>query len=472
MPADLVVEPPAATLQAGVSRRDITPPVGIFNRMWGAAPGDTADGVHRPITATVLAIRASAEQTPLLLVSLDWCIIDEPEDLKLLRQPLVDLCGGDDTRVVLACTHTHGVGAMGSSRRTEPGGDLIAPYLAVTATALEEAASEALEQSVHTTSTLTFGSGRCDLAANRDLPDPSPDRHRYLCGYNPSAPADDTLLVGRLTADEDGTTLATIVNYACHPTTLAWENSLLSPDYIGAMRELVEEHTHAPCLFLQGASGELAPRFQYVGDTKLPDRLGRQLGYSVLSVLASMLAPCQSLAFTGAQESGAPLAVWRPQPFSPAPDVDAVRFDVAYPLKDEYTTDQLATVGADLDARVLAERIRRRNRVLSWLGDTSPAPVPAWLWRLGSCVFLAQPAEPYAILQKTLRDRFPGCAIVVMNVANGSAGYVPPAELYDYDIYQVWQTPFAAGCLDLLLARASDEIAGLTGVAARPESIQ
>lgn len=67
---------------------------------------------------------------------------------------------------------------------------------------------------------------------------------------------DDTVTVARVTTD-DGTLLASIVNYACHPTTLAWDNTLISPDYIGAMREVVERDTGAPCLFLQGACGEL-----------------------------------------------------------------------------------------------------------------------------------------------------------------------------------------------------------------------
>ena len=31
--------------------------------------------------------------------------------------------------------------------------------------------------------------------------------------------------------DEAGQALATVVNYACHPTTLAWQNTLISPDF-------------------------------------------------------------------------------------------------------------------------------------------------------------------------------------------------------------------------------------------------
>ena len=36
----------------GVATRDITPPVGIYARSWGAATHEVAEGVHRPFTAT------------------------------------------------------------------------------------------------------------------------------------------------------------------------------------------------------------------------------------------------------------------------------------------------------------------------------------------------------------------------------------------------------------------------------------
>ena len=92
---------------------------------------------------------------------------------------------------------------------------------------------------------LTAYTGRCDLAAHRDYLDR--EHGAFVCGYNPHQAADDTVLTARVTSDE-GELLATIVNYACHPTTLAWDNTLISPDYVGAMREVVEQATAAPCL--------------------------------------------------------------------------------------------------------------------------------------------------------------------------------------------------------------------------------
>lgn len=50
----------------GVSRRDITPPLGINARNWGAATFDLAQGVHRSLLATVLTLQAAADQPPLV----------------------------------------------------------------------------------------------------------------------------------------------------------------------------------------------------------------------------------------------------------------------------------------------------------------------------------------------------------------------------------------------------------------------
>ena len=35
-----------------------------------------------------------------------------------------------------------------------------------------------------------------------------------------------------------------------------------------------------------------------------------------------------------------------------------------------------------------------------------------------------------------------------MNLINGSIGYLAPRELYEKNVYQVWQTPFASGRLE------------------------
>ena len=62
---------PTFTGLVGLARTDITPPVGIFCRNWGAAMHDTAQGIHRPLFLTALAIRDSSAAPPLVLLDTD-----------------------------------------------------------------------------------------------------------------------------------------------------------------------------------------------------------------------------------------------------------------------------------------------------------------------------------------------------------------------------------------------------------------
>ncbi len=106
----------------------------------------------------------------------------------------------------------------------------------------------------------SWATGRCDLARNRDL---VLDSETFLCSVNPDGPSDDTVLVGLIT-DMSGKIIATMVNYACHPVSLGGGNKMISPDYYGAMREVVERDTGgAPCFFLHGASGDMTPLRSY-----------------------------------------------------------------------------------------------------------------------------------------------------------------------------------------------------------------
>ena len=80
--------------------------------------------------------------------------------------------------------------------------------------------------------------------------------------------------------------------------------------------------------------------------------------------------------------------------------------------------------------------------------------MPLWSWRVGGAILTGHPNEAYSILQTELRARLPGVPIVAMNVVNGHFGYLPPAALYNEDIYPVWQTPFERGSLEELIAAA------------------
>jgi hypothetical protein len=132
----------------------------------------------------------------------------------------------------------------------------------------------------------------------------------------------------------------------------------------------------------------------------------------------------------------------------------AKRRTVDLPLKDWPSTATLAADFAACTDRALAERIRRKLRIREALGDGATFPLEIWGWRIGEALVLGTMAEAYSALQATVRAAFPDRAVVWLNLVNGSLGYLPPAPLYDVDIYQVWQTPFERGGLEKVEAAA------------------
>lgn len=84
--------------------------------------------------------------------------------------------------------------------------------------------------------------------------------NKTFLGENPDAPVDNR--IGLLRIDHaNGKPMAIVANYAIHGTVLASTDVRISGDVPGEVAQYVEEQTGAPLLFVNGALGNIAPRF-------------------------------------------------------------------------------------------------------------------------------------------------------------------------------------------------------------------
>lgn len=446
---------PRTRARVGVARRDVTPPVGIRAKNWGPAEWERSEGAHRPFELTALALTGDDGRARLLL-AVDGTWWRRVADERGVRGAILDGLGLEPDQLMLSLSHTHAGAVLCAADAHLPGGELIPGYLEALAAAGVAAGREALDGAGP--GLVEWTDGRCTLAADRELDLDG----RALVGYNPAGDADDTVVIGRISVD--GRVRATLVNYACHPTTLAWQSREVSPDYVGAMREIVETATGAPCLFVQGASGELAPREQYTGDVAVADRHGRSLGHAVLAALDGLPSPGDEVTLDRVVESGAPLAIWTGRAAEADGSAAGVVAGVELPLRELPTLEELAEEWKGIDPRSREERLGRARNLRDGYIDGPAVTHPVWAWRLGDAVIVGHPGEAYSRLQRTLRDRFPDVPIVVMNLTNGPGFvYLPTREAYERGAYQSWQTPLAPGGLELLEEHACRLVAGLLG---------
>jgi hypothetical protein len=476
-----MVHTPTSRVQFGLARVDITPPVGFYHPMWGAARHHRATGIHRRLTCEVMVFAPLApKEAPIIHVQMDHVGMDD-EQHKQLIETISAATGVPSANVLTTFSHTHSSGNFAPNRREFPGGELIEPYLNELYANVLAASSQAmttLQESV-----ITYASGHCTLAANRDYWDEG--NGLYACGFNADAPpADDTVLVARIT-DPAGALRASIVNYACHPTTLAWENTLISPDYIGAMREVVERGTGAPCIFALGACGDLGPRWGQQGNTAVADSNGRQLGYAALATLENMGPPLADYHYQGPVISGATLGDWRYRPFTaermaqttlfqgggytvhlpqkPRPDPVALEAELEEWGTKQQEADQRGDQIAARDYGARAERARRWILRVRYLPDRSTYPYRYSILRLGDAFWITCGGEPYNLLQTELRRRFPAHPIMLSPLAGDfQVAYLLPADRYGKGLYQEEPSILAPGCLEILLEAMAARITALS----------
>jgi hypothetical protein len=440
--------------RAGVARADITPPPGIYFRLWGSARHDVPSGVHRPLAATCAAFADGRGGEPLVVIVLDHSWWRSKDDEWGVRSAVLRASGLAEDRLIIQPTHSHSVPHMGLDVADKPGGDKVPAFRRHVIDSCIRLVSEA--RAALRPATLTWTTGRCQLAFNRNFPSPADDQ--ILCGLNPHEKADDTLLIGRV-ADASGRVLLTLVNYACHPISLGGGNTQVSPDYVGALRETVEKETGgAPCLFLHGPSGDMAPRRAYESDPRYADQNGREIGFATLAGLTSMLPPGRALAYAGVEQSGTPLAIWREQPVTPSPAIGARRATVRLEVADMPTRAELEKQIAACTDRTLLERLNRALLRRLAVGDERTMDVSFLVWRLGDGFVVALPGEMHTEFQMRLRQRFPTAAIAVLNIANGSLGYLPPAEDFAIRSYQANIALHKPGANDRVFDAASQAI--------------
>jgi hypothetical protein len=244
-------------LQAGAARVEITPPLGGPLWGYGARHDAPSVGVLDPLQARVLVLEAG--KTRVAVVSLDLGRAPTRDSTAAIRRRVKESAGV--AHLFLVASHTH----HGPVLELESWPDAKAPYRRT----LEDRLVAAITEAARGLRPARLGVASKSVSWNRN-------RH----SRRPDAPVDRELLVVRV-EDRAGKPIAHLVNFAAHPTMLDPSLRKFSADYPGALAALVEKETGAPCLFLQGAAGDLSANR---AGTRTPEEFGQAVARDVLQM--------------------------------------------------------------------------------------------------------------------------------------------------------------------------------------------
>ncbi len=401
---------PSAVL-IGIAEVNYTPEVGID--MAGNYRGNdyASRGIHDSLYARAI-VASNDKGAKVAMVTVDICFIPK-ESIEMMRAYIADATTIPAANIMIMSTHTHSgpVAKLSAPKAKE--------YLSKAASAVVEADKKLLP------TTISVGRSREDrVSHNRRLK--CKDGSTHMCwekfepGFviEPWGPIDPELIT--LSISQKGKTVGSIVNFACHATTLTGNNWLYTADYPGYLGESIKKvkgKNYMP-LFFNGCCGNVTQVDYRVG---FPDtyqecqRIGYLLGVAAIEAMNNE-QPIASDVVKVSREM-VPLKHFT---------ITDEQFAWAQAVLEKVKREGMPPLQADgiPDAQYAKDWVEMRRT--QDLVDSAEVMVI----RIGDAAFVGLPGEMFTEFGMEIKAKSPCKNTLVMGLTNDEKGYFPTKISY------------------------------------------
>lgn len=420
---------------AGFGRADITPEVYCSLAGFGNDGDRICNFIKDRPMGTCVAITDETGST-MLLISVDLLSARDDTTVKLGREAITAATGVPGERIMIGATHTHSAPSM-YTMEDEPQ----AVYLRHLYRQLAKAAKEAMED--RQPAKLYFGSRQVEnmtfvrhylmndgsyAGANFGSFKSGIKRHLW--------PADEQLQMLRFVRKNARDIV--MVNWQSHGTFVGHPaEGVLSADYIAPLRNHFEGLTGCHFAFYQGACGNLVPtsRIEELNRVEnTPEAYGRLLAEEAVACMESLTAA----------EAGAVNSCRRHYKAAVDHSEDTMVEKAQYVRQHVWQLPtwaeraKLATDNGFTSMFHAAQVIDRYH-----LPETLEMEINALC--AGPIAFATAPYEMFCSNGQYVKEHSPFAMTFMMAYCNGSFSYLPDANAYEYDCYEVNARRFSKG---------------------------
>lgn len=436
--------------RAGAAVVDVTPtkrPV-LVN---GGMLSRSLDKVHTPVNARALAL--SDGRTSVVIVVVDSCMMPRPllDEVKALAS---EKTGIPADRMLISATHTHSAPACMGCLGTDADPDYV-PFL-------REKLVEAIAAAAARLQPARVGFARADAAEftalrrwirrpDRVAEDPFGNptvRANMHAGRNwddvtgESGPEDPELSLISVQA-LDGRPLAVLANFSMH----YFGDRDISADYFG--------------LFCEGLKARLAPESDFVGllshgcsgDIWRRDYTKPESEWNAQQTIQEYADGLLEIAL--AASAGIEYRA----------DVDLAmaerRMTLQYRVPDKQRLEWAQRIVSEMGDRIPQNQVEVYAREQLILHERQQTEIVVQALRIGDMAIATTPTETYAITGLKIKAASPLAQTMVIELANGGDGYIPPPEQHLFGGYNTWparsaglevtaEPKIAAACIELL----------------------
>ena len=427
----------------GTAKIDITPLGNVW--MDGMIRSHRSEGVHDPLFARALVLANSEDRAEAFaVVSVDICGFSTEQN-EAARTATEAKTGIPASQIIVAATHTHSapvIGILGGC------GSVDTAWLETTKSNIVKAVEQATKNSVDA----KLG---CGLGTLEGL---TYNRHQVLKDGAVVMPLQkDEDLIKRNIPDYavrvirleavDSTPISIFTSFSCHPALLDYNNLLISSDYVYYTREIIEQEFGGVAVFATAACGDMNPlHFNTTDDldkqyeyTKI---LGESLGKEALKV-ANQIKLTDEIELKAVSEIiAAPLyAIPTKQ------QVEAL-LDENREILEKIKRDEMTIAPSNL-VFSKAGQINYQSFYLEYLEacleklssgnveDQKKVDMEIQVISINEFTIIGVPGEPYVAIAFAIQEKFPNKKCVMIDLVNGSDGYIPDKDAHGDGGYTV-----------------------------------
>jgi hypothetical protein len=401
-------------LQAGISKIDITPTENLY--LGGYADSGrigSSDGVYGKIYIRALVLDDDINR----IVFIEADIVSlPPEDYVPVKKFISSKTGIPFQNIMLGCVHNHSAPYPDERNKNSNWSmQLNNKFVSVVKNAIADLepvkfgggtgksniGMNRRKKMEDTTSYISFDENNASQSYGKYKTDKPVKIHEMegVCrlGNNPNGSIDDE--VGILRIDKiSGKPKAVFVNYACHGTSLGCRNNKISPEWNGHMLEYIEkEITGVTGIFVQGAAGDINPRFVggldgYIDNLEKTKELGYEIGKVVVKVFSDI-------------NTAQPVAA----------QIKLVHKDITCPRKYAAVVENFRNTTIDV--------------------PTSAIKIDQFAW-------VTFPGELFHEIGQDIKTITHSRYSFIVGYCNGDVGYLPTQQAHSEGGYEPWATQF------------------------------
>ncbi|MEH6933118.1 neutral/alkaline non-lysosomal ceramidase N-terminal domain-containing protein [Bacillus sp. JJ783] len=405
----------------GVCKVDITPPLGIdfigYHRDTGI------NNIEERIYGTILVFEKNEMKTVFISIDNIGMIVD---DTNIIRERVASELHVPVERITVVYIHTH------SGPETVGDDPLVQSYKTILVNNVVQGAVTANNNLK--LCEVGWGVTTGDIGVNRR--ERTSDGKAKM-GTNIEGIVDKRIGVLTMRNAETKELVGIVVFCTAHPNVLKGDSDVLSADYPGMTREILEKILNCPVIIVQGATGNVNAKYR--GSQEALKQMAYVLSGHVLTILPTVT-------------------------YSPIVNLRTISTTMQMKLKDIPEIEEIKRmaqlaekqwgVNTDEWLTIVLEKYKQDVRQLS-------VDLEIQLFQINDGIFSGIPMEPFSETALEMKESLQNERAFFGGYTNGYIGYLPSKEEYVYGGYEVELNPVVYGPVTRLLMPPEENTADL-----------